>query len=362
MTGKRLAITIVVVLVLVWIALWQTSTPSVVPQPNRWPEPSNATQSAGTATTSGTLDLPTDPNYIIWDFNPERGVLIGYHPEDNRLVQITLTGDVKNIAVLDGMTPLSISANPKGDQFLLYVLRDSGNRQYMHLNLRAENPKPTALPYTIQGADWLPDGQIAYLYSDGTNLTISMATDFSLSSWQLIAGLSLPYQDSSMSISADGSYALIISNTAKTALVIDIAQKAIHQVNGVVSSAAWADTGHTALLQTNTAESNQVTVLDAATLTTNLIPNAQLPYLLIQRNELLIGITPNYNQDSTKNIDTLTVNTSTGSSTTGTLGVADAEIPYIFFADPVRSQLLIGTETKLTSISFEELVTRVAKP
>lgn len=362
MTGKRLVIIIFAVLILVWIALWQTSTPSVVPQPNRWPEPSSAAQSAGTAITSGTLDLPTDPDYIIWDFIPERGVLIGYHPEEGRLVQITLTGDVKNIATLDGMTPLSISANLKGDQFLLYVLRDSGNRQYMHLDLREENPKPTALPYTIQGADWLPDGQIVYLYSDGTNLTISMATDFSLSNWQLIAGLSLPYQDSSMSLSADGGYALVISNTAKSALVIDIAQKAIHQVAGTVSSGMWTDTSHTALLQTNSATSDQVTILDAATKTAHLIPNARLPYLLVQRNELLIGITPNYNQDSTSNIDTLTVNTSTGTSTTGTLGVTDADVPYIFFSDPVRSQLLIGTETILTSISFEELVNRVTKP
>lgn len=361
MTAKRLLVILVVVLVL-GVILLRSTRKTIAPQPNTWPAPTTSTETSGSAATTGVINLPANPSYIIWDYSREKGFFIGYLPEKNQLAQITVTGDVKTITTLGDLTILSLSVSPKGDRILLYVLHDNGNQQYVYLDLKETNPQPKTLPYTIQAASWLPDGKILYIFNDRSNLTLSQTSDFTLSTWSMITPLNAEFMQSSLNVSPDGSYALITSHTTGNAVIAALTQKSLRPVDGMVRSIAWTDTGHIALLQGKTGETDSLIVYDPATANSHTIPNATLPYLALKIDDFLVGITPNYQDSATSNIDTLVVNLTSGASKTGTLGISDVGIPTQFFADPLRSQLIAGTSEKITSISYKELLNRVAKP
>ena len=98
---------------------------------------------------------------------------------------------------------------------------------------------------------------------------------------------------------------------------------------------------------------------DAQSQETRRIDNSHTPYIGIVYNGYLIGITPNFQDDTSANLDTVVVNLTSGAATTGTTGIINTAVPSVILADRTRQYLFIGTGSSLDSISYDALATKV---
>lgn len=359
MTAKKVLIisTLVGLVALLVIVVRGNGSTTTAPQPALSTAADNQ-DATGAVATSGTIKLPSDPEYVIWAYNSSQNAFLGYLPEDNELAYISTSATIRPITTISDGTVIGVAISPDGTKMVVHLLRDSGNQELLYVAITDSGTTTSVLPYAAQSVDWLADGQLVYLYHNQSTVSVSRATDATFSKWQLITGLSLQYSDATVTVSPDGQYVLVTSMSSQTTAVVNVSDKTIKTIDGQTSSAQWADSGHTAILQ-ETGVTDSFVVYDALTQQSRRVTNSHAPYIAIIHNGLLIGITPNFQDDTNANLDTVVVDLTSGSATVGTTGIVNTTVPSVILTDAKHQQLFIGTGSLLDGISYDALVNKV---